>query len=164
MEKLLVDVMLMRLGRWLRLLGLDVANPPDEKDSELLQLARLEKRTLLTRDRRLAEMCRSAGLSCLLIQSSLLEEQLKELAGLGLAMELNPRRCTLCNGLLTPTSEDQISRGPISRDSISRETISEELWRCERCGKLYWDGSHWKRMEETLRKIRRGASGGERRP
>jgi uncharacterized protein with PIN domain len=160
MERLLVDVMLMRLGRWLRLLGLDVANPPGQKDSELLQLARLENRTFLTRDRKLAEMCRSAGLPCLLIQSSLLEEQLKELAGMGLAMELNPQRCTLCNGPLAPTSEDQISIEPISRDSISREQvsrepISEELWRCERCGKLYWEGSHWQRMEETLRKIRR---------
>jgi uncharacterized protein with PIN domain len=178
MEKVLVDVMLMRLGRWLRLLGLDVANPPGEKDSDLLQLARLEDRTLLTRDRRLAEMCRSAGLPCLLIQSSLLEDQLQELAGLGLALELNPQRCTLCNGPLAPASEDRISREPISKDSISgkyisreptsreqvsreqvsRKPISEGLWRCESCGHLYWEGSHWRRMEETLRKIRRRES------
>jgi uncharacterized protein with PIN domain len=138
MERFLVDVMLMRLGRWLRLLGMDVANPPGPRDRDLLQLTRLEDRTLITRDRQLAEMCGSVGLACLLIQSSLLEGQLRELAGLGLALELNPQRCTLCNGLLAP--------------------VSEELWKCERCGKLYWEGSHWRRMEETLQKIRRQES------
>ena len=30
-ERFLVDLMLMRLGRWLRLLGQDVANPEDDQ-------------------------------------------------------------------------------------------------------------------------------------
>jgi uncharacterized protein with PIN domain len=97
-----------------------------------------EERTLLTRDRQLAEMCASATVPCLLIQSSLLEEQLRELSGLGLALELNPVRCTLCNGPLA--------------------AVTEQLWKCEGCGKLYWEGSHWRRMEETLQKIRRSES------
>jgi len=138
MERFLVDVMLMRLGRWLRLLGMDVANPPGPDDRDLLELARLEERTLITRDRQLAEMCASAGVPCLLVQSSLLEEQLRELAGSGVAMELNPERCTLCNGPLHP--------------------VSEKLWRCKSCEKLYWKGSHWTRMEETLQRIRRSES------
>jgi uncharacterized protein with PIN domain len=138
MERFLVDVMLMRLGRWLRLLGTDVANPPGPDDKDLLELARLEERTLLTRDRQLAEMCASATVPCLLIQSSLLEEQLRELSGLGLALEMNPVRCTLCNGPLA--------------------AATEQLWKCEGCGKLYWEGSHWRRMEETLQKIRRSES------
>jgi uncharacterized protein with PIN domain len=138
MERFLVDVMLMKLGRWLRLLGMDVANPPTPSDEDLLQLARLEKRTLITRDRQLAERCGSAGLTCLLIQSSQLEEQLRELAGQGLALELNPQRCTLCNGPLA--------------------AVSDQLWMCEGCGKLYWEGSHWRKMEETLQRIRRSES------
>jgi uncharacterized protein with PIN domain len=138
MERFLVDAMLMRLGRWLRLMGMDVANPSTPNDKDLLELARREERTLITRDRQLAEMCGSAGVTCLFIQSSLLEEQLRELEGLGLALELNPQRCTLCNGSLA--------------------LVSEELWKCEMCGKIYWEGSHWRRMEETLQKIRRSDS------
>jgi uncharacterized protein with PIN domain len=135
MERFLVDVMLMRLGRWLRLLGMDVANPPGTDDRELLELARREERTLMTRDRQLAEMCASAAVPCLLVQSSFLEEQLRELSALGLALELNPQRCTLCN--------------------VPLAAVTEQLWKCEGCGKLYWEGSHRRRMEETLQKIRR---------
>ena len=50
--------MLMRLGRWLRLLGQDVANPEGSSDDELLSQARKENRTIITRDR---ELFRPAG-------------------------------------------------------------------------------------------------------
>jgi len=96
-ERFLVDQMLMRLGRWLRILGRDVANPNNADDRELMERALAEERTLLTRDRRLAESCLAAGISCILIESSALEEQLKELSKKGITFELKPVRCTLCN-------------------------------------------------------------------
>ncbi len=135
--RFIVDEMLLRLGRWLRLLGQDVANPNGEDDKELLKRAKQENRTLITRDKRLAEFCSSAGASCVLIKSARLEGQLEEMAKLGIPLDLNPTRCTICNSPLRKV-----------------EPSEKEMWICEGCGKLYWQGSHWKRIAETLKDLR----------
>jgi uncharacterized protein with PIN domain len=160
-ERFLVDEMLLRLGRWMRLLGQDVANPEGATDSELLQRAKAEHRTLVTRDRRLAEACKSAGAKCILVKSSELEDQLAEMADHGIALRLDPSRCTLCNSPLeslekSPTRKSAGERVPLERIQLARaETESEgrETWRCTGCGKLYWEGAHWKRMKEVLEAI-----------
>jgi hypothetical protein len=48
----LADLMLLRLARWLRLLGQDVANPESDSDKALLGQAKRENRILVTRDKR----------------------------------------------------------------------------------------------------------------
>jgi uncharacterized protein with PIN domain len=135
--------MLMRLGRWLRLVGMDVANPGVADDPELMIKARQENRVLITRDKRLAENCRTAGVECILIQSTSLLDQLNEMAEAGVKMELNPQRCTVCNGPL---------RGAVR--CAGDQSPYERTWECLVCRKLYWAGSHWKKIEDTLKQIR----------
>jgi uncharacterized protein with PIN domain len=53
----------------------------------------------------------------------------------GIAIELNPQRCTICNCVL--------------------EEVKVERWQCTGCGKLYWHGAHWRNIEEFLDRIRR---------
>jgi uncharacterized protein len=144
----LVDQMLMRLGRWLRLAGMDVANPGDDDDPELMIRASQEKRILITRDKRLAENCRTAGVECLFIKSTSILVQLNEMAEAGVKMELNPRRCTICNGRLR-----EAVRGTVR--GAGDQSPHERTWECLVCGKLYWTGSHSKRIEGTLKQIRR---------
>lgn len=135
-QSYVVDLMLMRLGRWLRLMGQDVANPGGGSDWEIRDQAARERRTVITRDRRLCQSCLKTDQPCILIESSQIEEQLREMAGEGLPLRLDPRRCTLCNEPLEQMTED-----------------GREQWRCRRCDKLYWRGSHWRKMEETLKKV-----------
>ena len=130
-----VDLMLMRLGRWLRLMGQDVANPEGESDWEIIGQAAREHRSVITRDRRLWQSCRKTDQPCILIFSSQIEEQLLEMAGAGIPLRLDPQRCTLCNEPL-----EQMAQG-------------REQWRCRRCEKVYWRGSHWKKMEKMLEEI-----------
>jgi uncharacterized protein with PIN domain len=134
--------MLMSLGRWLRLVGMDVANPEEADDPELMIKARRENRVLITRDKRLAENCRTAGVKCILIQSTSPLGQLNEMAKKGVKMELDPQRCTVCNGPLRAV------RG------ADDQSLHERTWECLVCGKLYWAGSHWKKIEDTLKQIR----------
>ncbi len=132
--------MLMRLARWMRMAGHDVSNPPEgADDSDLIEIALAEGRTLLTRDRLLAKRCGWAEASCILITSSDLDEQLSEIEEAGISLELEPERCTLCNG---PLEEVEGSEG------------GPALWRCERCGKLYWRGSHWRGIRDRLKRRR----------
>lgn len=144
-RRYLADLMLMRLARWLRMAGHDVSNPPEgADDSDLIEVALAEERTLLTRDRVLARRCEKAGACCLLIKSSDLEEQLGELLDAGLSLNLNPERCTLCNGPLEEVGESN------AFDVSGRPGEGSTLWRCERCGRLYWQGSHWRGIKKRL--------------
>jgi uncharacterized protein with PIN domain len=130
--------MLFKLARWLRLLGLDVAGAPGATDEELIQRSMAERRTLITRDKGLALRCAKLGCDCLLIRSSKLEDQLAEMASLGLKLELHPERCTLCNAPLEEMIVDVRAR-----------------WRCQGCGKIYWQGSHWPKIRERLENLAR---------
>lgn len=136
-ESFLVDQMLMRLGRWLRLLGQDVANPDTISDDDLMKKAKREKRILITRDKRLAEACHRQRENCILIKSSKVTEQLLELSQMGIPMELKPKRCTICNSPLQDV-----------------ESKDRKTWICTGCKRLYWEGSHWNGMEKMLESIR----------
>lgn len=144
MTRFLVDLMLLRLGRWLRLMGQDVANPDGcIHDRDLLLKAKWEDRTLITRDKRLAGACRAAQVECVLIRASRIKDQLGEMARFGIPLHLDPRRCTLCNGPL------QEMKG-----------CERRTWQCEGCKKLFWEGSHWIRMKKTLESVRNCGGGG----
>ncbi|OPX79441.1 MAG: hypothetical protein A4E45_00720 [Methanosaeta sp. PtaB.Bin039] len=134
-NRFLVDCMLIRLGRWMRLCGKDVANPCSVDDSALLHQALAEGRVMLTRDRALAERCLGSGQDCLLIRSDQLDEQLQELKSAGVRLQLNPQRCTLCNDLL---EEERRAESP------------GQSWRCRGCGRRYWTGSHWNGIKRRL--------------
>ncbi|MFZ2470457.1 MAG: Mut7-C RNAse domain-containing protein [Methanothrix sp.] len=138
MQRFLVDLMLMRLGRWLRLLGQDVALPKGESDEDLLRQAEREGRIIITRDKRLSAACTGAEVRCLLIHSSKISDQLREMAEVGVPLRLDPQRCTVCNGLLEET-----------------EMLGMKKWQCLACKKLYWEGGHWRKMETLLQAIRR---------
>jgi uncharacterized protein with PIN domain len=159
--------MLMRLGRWLRLLGQDVANPDDVDDRQLMEKAKAENRTLLTRDRRLAEACSKAGISCILIHSAHLEDQLKEIASRDISLDLKPLRCTICNCPLRRIEAGEMEDSEIGAiesgagkmvsseiGAGERESSEKEIWQCEGCKKLYWEGSHWRNIEKALDKVR----------
>jgi uncharacterized protein with PIN domain len=90
---------------------------------------------VITRDKILYESCLKANLPCILIRSSQIEEQLLEMAGTGVPLRLDPRRCTLCNG------------------ELEKDDETGARWKCRRCGNIYWKGSHWMKMEQMLHRI-----------
>jgi len=142
--KFIVDGMLGRLAKWLRILGYDTAFSPNLDDNQLVRLARAEGRLLLTRDRGLA---RRRGLQCLLIESHHLEEQLDQiLAELPLTGEHPFSRCPICNTPLQKVEKPELEgRVP---PHIFRTHKDFSL--CPNCDKIYWPGTHWARMREKL--------------
>lgn len=142
--KFIVDGMLGRLAKWLRILGYDTAYSPYLDDDQLVRLARAEGRLLLTRDRGLA---RRRGLQCLLIESDHLEEQLGQvLAEPALAGEHPFSRCPVCNTPLQKVDKTELEgRVP---PHIFRTHKDFSL--CPNCDKIYWPGTHWARMQEKL--------------
>jgi len=112
-------------------------------------LAALGDRYLLTRDRQLA---RRAGDRGFFVESDDLDAQLSAVVErFGLRFEVERTRCTACNGPLEKVAKERV------RDRVEEGTwsVHSEFWRCRDCGKVYWQGAHWKNIRRRLEKISR---------
>lgn len=148
--KLLADVMLGRLARWLRAAGYDTAYDPAASDQALVRQARLEDRILLTADRSLA---RSRGARTLLIESDdLLGQLIQVRRALGPPPAACFSRCLACNGPLEPADSASVA-AQLPPYIIRKHTVFS---RCPLCGRIYWPGTHWDRMRAVLDQVRDG--------
>lgn len=138
--------MLGRLARWLRTLGFDTFYDPAVHDPQLVALADAEGRVLLTRDRHLVQHLRPGR--ALLIASDAPLDQLREVvAACGLSPPAAPfTRCPVCNALLRPATADEAAALVPEASRGLPGTVS----RCPGCGRVYWEGSHTRRMRQAL--------------
>ena len=144
-DRLLLDVMLGKLATYLRMCGYDAVYALDrdeEADDRLLAMARAEGRTLVTRDRGLANRTADS----MLLTARDVTEQLRELQARGFRLELSdrPARCGQCNGVVERVDVDESTPGyaPDSGDT--------PVWQCIDCGQCFWKGSHWDDVATTL--------------
>ncbi len=152
--------MLERLARWLRAAGLDVASAEGTApDAALRRRAAAEGRVLLTRDRRLAESCATA---CHRVRAAAPLAQLAEVAGaFGLApLVLRFTRCLVCHAELRPAADAPSPPSPPADARGPARPPAGPLWRCPVCGRVYWEGSHTRRMRRALAHAT-GDAGGE---
>ncbi|MFN4046237.1 MAG: Mut7-C RNAse domain-containing protein, partial [Acidilobaceae archaeon] len=101
--KFVVDTMLGDLARWLRILGYDTVYSRIYSDREILELAFLGGRVLITRDGGLYRKAVKMGVRSVLVESTVIEERLAEVSvKLGIDLIVNPERsrCPECNGVL----------------------------------------------------------------
>jgi uncharacterized protein with PIN domain len=155
--KLLLDEMLKKAVRFLRIFGMDAEFAEGRKDSELLKAARDSGAVLVTRDAELYSNCVKAGVRGFFVKSNELEEQLAEMKnGLGLEFTFPEKtRCPSCNNPLevVPRSEVQ---GLVKPNVLEQY---EKFQLCRKCNKAYWEGSHWKnitRIYEAAERLSRG--------
>lgn len=142
-----LDAMLGRLARWLRFLGYDTLYVRKGEDTPLLELALTEGRILLTRDTHLIK--RRLPIRCLFIRSDHLVEQLRQvIEELDLPVEGVGTRCMRCNVLLELLEKAQ-AEGLVP-DFVFR--AHQAFFRCRSCRRIYWPGSHFRRMEEALQR------------
>jgi uncharacterized protein with PIN domain len=144
------DAMLARLARWLRALGFDTAHDATLPDPDLVRLAESEGRILLTRDRRLLRDLRPAR--ALEVRSDdPLEQLLAVVAALAIAGPAAPfTRCLLCNAELSaPVAAAEAERllPPAARGTPG------PVRACPQCGRVYWIGSHVRRMQQALDRV-----------
>jgi uncharacterized protein len=155
LDRFVADGHLGKLARNLRLLGLDVAYQNQIEDRELLDVMQSEKRALLTRDRRL--LMHSIVRDGYCPRSSDPTQQTVEvLRRFNLAHRLNPfTRCLNCNGLLQRIEKSAIldQLEPLTR------MYYDEFRSCTACGKIFWRGSHFSKLESLLEGIRNEVGG-----
>ncbi|NUR24077.1 Mut7-C RNAse domain-containing protein [Frateuria sp.] len=145
--RLFCDAMLAGLARWLRAAGYDTALAPTASDDRLMLAAcRAEARVLVTRDRHLAAHA-DESVRLVLLDVDGLDAQAAQLtAALSIDWVRAPfTRCLLDNTPLHPATPDERARvPPRARD------LPGPFRACPCCGRVYWPGSHVRRMLSRL--------------
>ncbi len=144
--RFVVDVNLGKLTRWLRLLGFDTAWRNDYSDRQVVELAVAEQRIILTRDRRL--LFHRVIEHGFWVRAVKPEQQVREvLERLQLRNRIHPfRYCLECNGLIEPVGKEEI----LGRLEPLTRRYYNEFYRCSRCGRIYWKGSHYTNLMQKL--------------
>ena len=162
--RFVTDRMLGKLSTWLRILGHDTIYAGDirsregveDEDTAIITFAVQETRIMLTRDKKLASLAEKKGVRCLYLQSDEVIEQLKELQRHDLAINREPHtvRCSECNARIRKVEkgEENLLR---TKSYVPVDMIGTwDFWICDQCGRVYWEGSHWRNMREQLRQLK----------
>jgi O-6-methylguanine DNA methyltransferase len=164
--RFVTDRMLGKLSTWLRILGHDtvyaaeialkVKEGEEDEDNAIAAFAEHEARILLTRDKNLAASAIKKGVQCVQIKTDEVMEQLKELLRYNITINLEPVpvRCSECNARIRKVKKSEVNI--LKRKSyVPKSMIGKcDFWVCERCGRIYWEGSHWMNMREQLRQLK----------
>jgi uncharacterized protein with PIN domain len=144
--RFVADAHLGALARFLRMAGFDTLYDNYIDDGEIEELAASEDRVVLTRDRELLK--RRTIIHGCYIHALKPEEQLRELFNrLDLAASARPfTLCLHCNVPLRPAKKDEV----LEQLPPAVRELHDEFNTCDSCGRLYWKGSHWKRMTDLL--------------
>lgn len=149
--KFIIDSMLGKLTRWLRMLGYDTKYVVNLDDNTLIEVAKTEERVLLTRDVELCGLARRNQIDVYLVEGNNSQERLAALSRkFGMKLELDPdtSRCSKCNSKIVPVRKEVILKDVPSGTA----KFHERFWRCPKCHKVYWQGAHWKNIIKTLEK------------
>ena len=147
--KFVLDVHLGKLAVYLRMLGFDTRYQNCLRDEELAAISASEHRILLTRDRGLLK--RNLVTHGHWLRETGSRSQTAEVLGrFDLARAIRAfTRCMACNGLLENIAKDRILGVVPQRAAESHD----EFQRCPNCGRVYWKGSHYRRMESWIREL-----------
>jgi len=144
--KFIADVMVGKLARWLRVLGVDVAYSNTYEDDEIIRIASAENRVVLTRDTGLA--ARRSPVRFVLIQSDDYIQQIEQVIREFRLTNFEVfTRCLECNVVLTPVSKESV----FDRVPPYVYLTQERFALCPSCNRVFWHGTH---ADQMLKRIR----------
>ncbi|WP_107821668.1 Mut7-C RNAse domain-containing protein [Mangrovibacterium marinum] len=150
--RFIADAHLGKLSKYLRMLGFDTLYRNDFGDDEIIHIALNEERIILTRDRMLLNSTRVRRGYYLRAtdKHALLTEVV---ARFGLKSLFKPfSRCMTCNQPLVLKASAELT-ALVDAPTLAR---FDEFYYCANCRKVFWKGSHFKRMEALILQIASG--------
>lgn len=145
----IVDCMLGKLAKWLKILGFDALFFSKIEDDELLAIARKEDRILLTKDTGLIQQAKNV--KTLFLESEEWQEQVQQvLDHFNLRERVDPHtRCIECNVVLKNLSKKN-AKNLVSPFVFDR---ADSFALCPSCGRVFWRGTHFKDMEIKIQDL-----------
>ncbi|MDJ0800725.1 MAG: Mut7-C RNAse domain-containing protein [Calothrix sp. MO_167.B12] len=149
--RFVLDVHLGKLATSLRLLGFDTLYRNDYPDPLLAEISSSQGRILLTRDKGL--LMRSLVTHGYYVRETNPEKQILEvMRRFNLSEFVSPfQRCLRCNGLLAPVSKQLV----IEQLPESVKQQRQEFYRCQDCTQVYWQGSHYQKLQQFIAQLLR---------
>ncbi len=145
------DAMLGSLARWLRAAGYDACWRVDIGDRELIELALRESRILLTSDSGvfLFGIVRDSELPALLVPRGLKKQEQLAFVLNQLKLPARQPRCMTCGGELVEVAKELV------RERVPARTFDwlDQFYECNRCGKVFWQGTHWQRIAHEIQQV-----------
>jgi uncharacterized protein len=149
----IVDAMLGNLAKKLRILGYDSKYFSSIEDNKIILIAKNEKRVILTKDEQLTKIAEKQNIIFVLIRGSNELEQIVQInAKIKLdrfVIDTDNSHCIVCNGKLQSVEKYRII-GKIPEGVLERE---KKFWMCDSCEKIYWEGTHFKKLQEFAAKL-----------
>jgi len=145
------DAMLGGLARWLRAAGYDAEFRHGIDDSVIVAETLATGRILLSSDGPMFErkVIRDGQLKALFVPRQL--NRLEQLAHVvdKLILKRRPARCMACGGELRQLPKHSV----LSEAPPLAYRSCDKFFRCMRCGKLLWRGTHWRTIDARLNEI-----------
>lgn len=148
-KQFIADVHLGKLANTLRLLGFDTIFNTDWSDKEIIERSNNEQRMILTRD--LGLLKDGAAQYGYWIRSTDPDVQITELfQRFELSLFVAPfTRCMKCNGQL-----QQVDLATVKDDVPAKvQDWHSDYWQCRNCEQVYWQGSHFKQLQQKVEKL-----------
>ena len=144
--RFVADAHLGGLAHMLRMLGFDTLYDNHFDDDAIVAICAHDGRIVLTRDRELLKR-RAVTHGCY-VHALKSEEQLREIVErLDLARSARPfTLCLHCNAPLRPVGKASV----LDRLPPKVREHYEHFSTCDMCGRVYWEGSHWRNMQRML--------------
>ncbi|MFW6133767.1 MAG: Mut7-C RNAse domain-containing protein [Planctomycetota bacterium] len=145
------DAMHGGLARWLRAAGYDAAFAYGIDDAELIERARDTGRIILSSDGPLFDrnVIRDGTVAALYVPQQLGKLQALQFVLRTLKLPVRWPRCMACGGALR-----EVPKHTVADEAPPRTYRNcDRFWRCRRCGKLLWRGTHWERITRRLAQV-----------
>lgn len=144
----MVDHMLIRLGKYLRIIGCDVEWDQQIRTHELISRANAEDRIFLTRNTHLAEQYPRAVRRLVFHENDPVKQFRIVIAEFGLDPQARLfSKCIRCNVFLEKAGNKESIRAWVHPNVYAR---FDSFFTCPKCGTVFWKGSH---VANTCRKL-----------
>jgi uncharacterized protein len=145
--RFMIDHMLIKLGKYLRILGYDADWDGSLRTHELILRANADQRVFLTRNTRLDQY--PPAWKSIVISSTDPVAQLNQIVA---ACELDPvseafSKCIRCNVRLDAVDDKKMIEGRVHPNVYARHAL---FYTCPCCHTVFWKGSH---VANTSRKL-----------
>lgn len=147
--RFVLDGHLGKLAVYLRMLGIDAAYTSGADDAALAATAASEARILLTRDRGLLKR-RAVQFGFCILHDDPRDQAVAVVRRYRLSGALQPfRRCLRCNALLQPAAKADV----LAALQPDTRRFYDEFMLCPACRRVYWKGSHYRRMQGLVAEV-----------
>jgi uncharacterized protein with PIN domain len=154
-SKFIADVHLGKLVRMIRMIGFDTLYNKNYADSEIISIAIADRRIILTRDQNLLKI-KTVTHAYWIRSIEPMKQVFEVIHKFDLWSQFKPfTRCLICNTLIQSVNKSEV----VNR--IPSKTIKyyNEFYECSGCARIYWNGSHYHRMQKKIHMILENRNG-----